>query len=430
MIFSMVFLTIICQTAYSHKDESLKSLLLNGNYQTVIDTLEGKFEREKLLSFSEFNILGTAYFHFMNFQKAIPNLYEASKLEPGNIQNLIMLGNCYSYAGNGIQAQLTYENVLNLDPLNKTAMISLAKVLMDLEEFNKASGAYHKLISADSTNAYFFSQLGLCELKQGEKDLAKINFEISLRLNETNSKTTLWLAKLYYNDKEYDKASILLKNGLSQNSKNKALNRMLADVFYKQDQFNQAILKYLSAITLGDTTADTFQKLGLSYYYLSFTNSYIITETRKLKLEEGIAALNKAIQKDENDPISSLYLGLCYKELEYHETAIIYFNETLNKIFPEYLEIVYSNLGSCYDETGEYAASIKTYKEALTYNPGKSILHFYLANIYDRYYEDKSVAVLYYHKFLNENKDADEKLIEFSQGRIDNLYKEASFWKK
>lgn len=308
-------------------------------------------------------------------------------------------------------------------------MINLGKILMDLDEYNQASELYKKLIVSDSTNAYFLSQLGICELKKGNKEFAKKILTESLQLNINDTKTALILAKLFYNDEQYFDAVNLLQEAIKVNSKNKALNKMLADVFYKSKRYNEAILKYLYCNTIGDTSLSIYQKLGMSYYYLSFTSSYINTETRDLKLQEGVEALKLAVQKDSNDPISYLYLGLCYKELSEDESAIINLEETLNKIFPDYLSEVYYNLGSCYDKVENYSNAIKTYKESLSYNPSRKIIYFYLANLYDRYYADKNVAVLYYQKFVDEDSEADENLVGYSLNRINALSQEAEFWK-
>ncbi|MCB9258564.1 MAG: tetratricopeptide repeat protein [Ignavibacteriales bacterium] len=431
LLFSLyVSLILFLPTATEGQtDADLKFLLSENKYQEVINILEEKFTKEDSLSFSEFNMLGNAYQRLMNYRKSITYLYKANILEPNNIQNLILLGNSYDASGDENSAKNTFKKILEIDSTNQISMINLGKILMDLDEYNQASELYKRLIISDSTNAYFLSQLGICELKKGNKEFAKKILTESLQLNINDTKTALILAKLFYNDEQYFDAVNLLQEAIKVNSKNKALNKMLADVFYKSKRYNEAILKYLYCNTIGDTSLSIYQKLGMSYYYLSFTSSYINTETRDLKLQEGVEALKLAVQKDSNDPISYLYLGLCYKELSEDESAIINLEETLNKIFPDYLSEVYYNLGSCYDKVENYSNAIKTYKESLSYNPSRKIIYFYLANLYDRYYADKNVAVLYYQKFVDEDIEADENLVGYSLNRINALSQEAEFWK-
>jgi tetratricopeptide (TPR) repeat protein len=428
-IIILILLLFYTNIVFAIENDSLKSLLVNGEYKTIVKILEEKLNKTDSLSFTEYNIIGNAYQNLMNYNKAITNFYKASKLNPNNIQNFILLGSCYDANGDEISAKLTFMKVLEIDSLNKIAMINLGKILIDIEEFNLAYNFYKKLIQNDSTNSYIFAQLGICELKMGNSEKAKIFFEKSIELHNTNSKIILMLAKLYYSENEYEKAKELLKSGLTQNSKNKQLNKMLADILYKEKLYNEAIIKYLYAITIDDTSANVYQKLGLSYYYLSFTNTYINSDVRELKLNEGIEALKTSMGKDTDDPVNPLYLGLCYKELAQNDTAIKYFEETLNKVFPEYLDEVYYNLGGSYDEIGNYIEAIKTYREALKFNPEKKVMYFFLANIYERYYADKNVAVLYYKKFVDESVAADEKLISYSLNRISTLTKENDFWR-
>ncbi|MFZ1289064.1 MAG: tetratricopeptide repeat protein [Melioribacteraceae bacterium] len=428
LVIILILLLFYTNIIFAQENDSLKSLLVTGEYNTIVKILEEKLTWEDSLTFFEYNILGNSYQRLMNFNKAIALLYEASKLQPSNIQNLILLGSCYDANGDEISAKLTFMKVLEIDSLNQIAMINLGKILIDIEEFNLASNFYKKLIQNDSTNSYFFAQLGMCELKKGNSEKAKVFFEKSTELHSANAKIILMLAKLYYNENELEKAKELLKFGLTHNSKNKQLNKMLADILYKEKLYNETIMKYLYAITINDTSANVYQKLGLSYYYLSFTNTYINSDVRSLKLREGINALLVAVDKDENDPTSFLYLGLCYKELEINDTAITYFEKTLNKIFPDYLSEVYMNMAGSFDEIGNYVNAIKSYKESLNYNLDKKIVNFYLANIYERYYSDKNVAVLYYKKFVDESVELDEKLINYSLERIKTLTKENNFW--
>lgn len=429
-LFCSTLLIALYQSNFAQENNEEKALSINSNYQEVINILEKKFTEEDSLSFSEYYILGNAYQRLMNYRRSITYLYKGRKLEPNNVQNLILLGNAYDVSGDENSAKRTFEKVLEIDSTNQIGMINLGKILMVLEEYKKASELYKKLVIWDSTNSYFLSLLGICELKKGNKELAKQIFSEALQINISDTKSALILAKLFYNDQEYLNAINLLQDALKVNSKNKSLNKMLADVFYKNKRYNEAIIKYLYCITIGDTSVSIYQKLGMSYYYLSFTSSYIDTETRDLKLREGVAALKIAVQKDPNNPISYLYLALCQKELGEDELAIINLEEILNKVFPAYLSEVYYNLGLCYDRIQNYGKAIKTYKESLSFNPSKKIIYFYLANLYDRYYADKNVAVLHYQKFVHEDEEADENLVGYSQNRINELSKKAKFWNK
>lgn len=428
LLISSALAVILFNHLLAQENLDIKSLIINGDEEEVINILEIKQNNKDTLNFTEYFSLGIAYQRRMNFQRAISAFSEAKKLEPQNIQNLLMLGSCYSANGNDNFAKFIFTEVLLVDSNNQNAKINLGRILLSMDEYKHASKIYESLVKSDSLNAYFYSQLGICNYRVGDNNSAIKNFEKSISLQNTNSKIILMLAKLYYDNKNYDKALEVLQYGTTHNYENKQLNKMIADVFYKKSKYHEAIIKYLYTTTIGDTSASIYQKLGMSYYYLSFTSSFINADIRTLKLNEGIKALNTAVSKDSDDPLNWLYMGLCHKELNEHDTAIKYFEETLNRVFPDYLGEVFYNLGASYDKVGKYVESIHAYKEAFSYKPEKQLINFYLANIYDRYYKDKSVAVLYYQKFVDESNDADENLIGYSLNRIKTLSQETNFW--
>ncbi|MCP5061159.1 MAG: tetratricopeptide repeat protein [Ignavibacteriae bacterium] len=430
ILYLLLILISFTNIILSQESKNVKSLLFSGEYQKVINILEKKLSEQDSLSFNEYNTLGVAYQRVMNFSNALSSFKKASKLKPDNIQNQLLIGNCYNSLGNNNLAKFTYQKILELDSVNLTAMVSLGKILIELDEFKNSSELYQKLILMDSTNSYFYSQLGICELKKNKKISAKKHFEKSIELNNNSSKTILRLAKLYYNDQEFDEAKRILQEGLSQNSQNKALNKMIAEVFYKKKQYEEAIIKYLYVISIGDTSTQTYQRLGLSYYYMSFTKNINNKEMKELKLNEAISAFTKSYQKNIDNSVTALYLGLCNKALDKHKTAIKYFEESLKKMFPDYIGEVYKNLAISNEQLTNYHDAIINYQKAIKYFPSNKLLTFYLASVYDRYYRDKSVAMPYYKKFLKNNNSNDIKLIEYARSRLEQLDKDVNFWGK
>jgi len=429
-LFIILFLFILSNTFWAQGENNIKSLLLNAEYQKVIDILGEKLNKQDSLSFQEYVSLGVAYQSLMNYQKALPMFHRAIILKEKNIRALMLIANANVFLGKSNIAKSYYKIILELDSTNLNAMINLGKTLIDLGEFNSASKLYKKMILSDTTNSYFYSQLGICELKKGNKNSAKIYFEESLKLNDSNTKTILRLAKLYYNDKQFDKAKEILQQGLSQNSRSKPLNKMIAEVYYKKKQYEEAIIKYLYLISVGDSTAQIYQKLGMSYYYFSFTKNVGSKKMRTMKLREGIAALEKSYRKENDDAVTALYLGLCHKTLEEYKTAVQYFEESLNKMFPSYIGEVYKNLAISDEQIKNYKDAILNYREAIKFLPEQKSLLFYLASVYDRYYKDKKIALRFYKKFLTDNGNADPKLIEYSKKRVKKLDKDINFWGK
>ena len=410
--------------------DNLSNLLYKGLYGDVIEILEEKLIATDSLSEDEYYNLGICYLKLMNYSKAIHIFNLLNKREPENTAYLIALGNSFTASENYHSAKIIFEKILKLDPTNLRALINLGKILIDSGEFSEATSVYKQLILVDSLNSYFYAQLGLCSYRINKTEMAEMNLKKSLSLGYTNPKIFLILSKIYFDEERLDKSAEVLKIGREFNPGSKKLTKMLADVHYKQKNYPECILEYLLTIALGDTTASTYQKLGMAYYYLSFTDSFINSESRDMKLNEGIAALKKAAKLRKNDPVNSLYLGLCFNELDSTESAVEYLEESLKNTLPDYLAEIYYHLGLSYDKQNKCVESIKSFKKSINSNPSKSIVYFHLANLYDRYYEDKTVAVLYYKKFISQNIEVDEKLIAYSETRINDLNRELEFWNR
>jgi tetratricopeptide (TPR) repeat protein len=410
------------------QNNDIIQLYNNEEYDKIVIILEEKLRNANSLSEKEYFYLGLSYHILMSYGNAIHNFEILSEFQPENIKYLLALGNSQSEFGDLNSARINYAKVLSIDSRNRIAMIRLGKTLIELNEFENAAVIYEKSINIDPQNSYFYYQLGLCKFRSGKISLAKMNFEKSISLNNLDPQIFLILSRIYFDEGELENSMEVLKKGLLVSPKNKRLNKRLADLLYHQNRYHEAILKYLYNITIGDTSSNIYQKLGMAYYYLSFTASFINSDIRNLKLFEGVKALKKAIKNDEKDPINFLYLGLCYKELDSNKLAIKYLQESLNKSIPDYLSEIYFNLGISYDKENKLVESIKAYQKSIRSNPSKSIVYFYLANLYDRYYQDKSVAVIYYQKFVKVRIDEDEKLVAYAEKRIEDLNRELKFW--
>ncbi len=424
------YIIVFSQLLFAQEDIELNKLLSSGKYQKIIQKLKDKNAKGIELNFDECKSLGIAYKKLMNFNNSIIFFVKAKELQPNNIELLSHLASSFSLSGNHLKAEETYYKILELDTNNITNRISLASEQYTLKKYDEAIENYTQLLEYDSTNAYFYFQLGLCKIKLNDSKKAQTYLSKSIKLNPNNQKAISLLARLFYNEEEYDKTIKVLQNALTNNAQNIQFNNLLADSFYKMRKYNEAIIKYLYVITLGDSSHTVFQKLGMTYYYLSFTSAYKKLKTRNLKLQEGIDALLKSYEIKNNNPMTTLYLGLCYKELDDYDNSIKYLEETLNFAYPDYLDQIYSNLGYAYSEKNQFKESIVSYKEALSFKPERKVLLYYLANVYDRYYADKSVALNYYRKFAKEAKDVDENLISYSLYRIKELTHEEDFWKK
>jgi len=423
----LILLVIINSTLYSQPDSVIKQLLLKGDFPTVVDSLENRIDLGVELSDDEKFDLALSYQRLMKHNKAINILVNASRKNSGNTHILLALGYSLKAIGKIYPAAGVFQEVVEKDSTNITARIELAKFNVDSGRYEKAKLIYEYLITKDSINAYYIAQLGYCLYKLKSVDDAEKQLQKAMFYEKNNPKSSLWLAKIYYDKEEYSKAVDIIKEGLNQNGMDLPLNKLGAEVLFKMKKYYSAATQYQALIDMGDSTSVNYQKLGLSIYSSITNKDSLDIEEKTKKLFKAIAALRRSLVEDESNPLTLTYIGFCYKEQENYEAAIEYFNQALNAMSPDYIDNVYTNLGASFELTGKLSEAIIAYNKSIEYGGEKVNIIFQLATVYDRYYEDKSVALAHYNKFLSSDKEKQEALIAYANQRIDELKEDIHF---
>lgn len=401
----------------NEKKSDIGLLLAKGKYKQIIETLTGKVKAGRKLTVDENYDLALAYNKFMDYNKAIHLLYNANKEAPERKDILFTLGRSYEAAGKTLAASYIYSEILNLDSTDVMAKMELAKTLLAQRSYHRAKKYFKDLTFFDSTNYYYFRQLGYCDYKLNKKEEALLNLRKAHILNKYDPLTALRLAKIYYDYKKFDDALNLLSQSLSLNSLNIPLTRLYAEILYKLKRYKSASVQFSQLLTLGDSTFSNFQRLGLSLYSTASVSD--TSDTTDMK--QAITMLKKSLRIEKQNPLSLLYLGLSYKSLNNFDEAIKYLNEALSSMIPDYIDNVYINLGASYEIVKKYRNAIKSYHSALDYNSESSVATLRLATLYDKLYKDKSVALAYYKKYLRSKNNKDKRLIDYANERIDKL---------
>ena len=303
---------------------------------------------------------------------------------------------------------------MEIDSLNQVAAISLGSIYLEENEFTKADSLFKILILQDSSNSYFYKQLGVCAVKLDDEENAIFYFHKSLDLNPRDVQVLLQLSQLYYLQEHLDSAAVIVNQGLELFPDNLNLIKRNAEITFKQKRYKDAIESFEKVILRENASALTYKKLGMSYFFEG--NSTL-----------SVVNLLRSFGKDKTDPLTCFYIGLCYKDLNLYEKAILFLDKSIELAIPDYLADVYTHLASSREHEKQFYESIQAYRDALEYEPTKKAVTFYLASVYDQYYKDREIPLIYYQKFLRENKDADKKLIDYAESRIKVLRRELHF---
>ncbi len=429
-IIIILSILIICSLPlYSNPNENkeIEKLLLRGKYHEVIALLEQKQSEGLELSAEEYFNLGLSYQRLLNSSKALKVLLEANRIESQNPAYQMALANAFLRTGQKLFALGIYRDVVNIDSGNVGAWIEIGNILLEQGNNIEAEAVYNYLIRLDPSNDYFFRQLGYCQYKQKKKEDAIKSYIRSLEIDSLNTSSLLQLSKIYFKYEDYEKAYDLIRRGLSASAFNLPLNRLGAEVLFKMQLYEMAAVQYTLLIDAGDTNSAVYQKLGFCNYFAAEKLYAIDSSAGRNKMLEAVYALEESRRLEWENPLTSLYLGICFKELEEYGKAITYLEETLNLLYPDYISDVYIHLGAAYEKERKYQESITAYQEALGYNPSNNSILFQLAAVYDQYYADREVPLIYYRLFVNRGGDENPILKNYAQSRISSLIEELHF---
>lgn len=165
-------------------------------------------------------------------------------------------------------------------------------------------------------------------------------------------------------------------------------NEKLAD-YYKE--------KYTSTYD----EADFEKAMGyLDRQLASRENCYYLVEKGRLymsayRLEEAMAAFEKALTYEPGDWASHNNLGCCYKYLGQFEKAIQCLEKAVECMGKGKSVLPYSNMADCYEAMGDYRKAIWCYEEDLKMFPDKKTLRKEIGLLY-QYLEDYDNALKYF----------------------------------
>ena len=429
IVLFLLFATIILpQTS---DENAIQKLMLQSKYAQVISFLENKETNSEELSYSEQFYLAISYQRLVNHNKAIRILSFMSKKNNDDVNTLFAMGESYRALGNDRAAIGIYSKVIEKDSSNIIARIELAKLHIEMKNYDSATNIYNYLVLQDSSNAYYLREFGYSLYKLDSNKEAGKYLRKSLMVNKYDPKTALWLAKIFYDNEQYGESLNLINESLNYNPVYIPLNKLKAETLYKMQLYNSAAVQYQNLIILDDSTSTVFQKLGLCLYSSVAAQDSLAENEKVGKIKEAIEAFEKSnILDNFTNPLTLTYLGFCFKTLERYTTAIVYLEKALSAMTPDYIDRVYSNLGASYERTNNYSEAIKAFSKSLDYSNENPSTIFRLAAVYDRFYEDKSVALAYYKKYLKKVDSLNDETTEYSESRIEKLEEYLHFRRK
>lgn len=284
---------------------------------------------------------------------------------------------------------------------------------------------YYSNITDTSSGYYLLQKCGDCNYMLNNFVIADSFYNQAYLINK-EPRLIIKLAKTKTAIGRTDVALQVIEDGIKLYPDNMQLLKYGVEINFNKGEYITVINHVLKSESLGDTSFNNFVKAGISYYYIAGEN--VSRETNQ-KYNEAVTYLKKAIEKESGEPLVWYYLGLSYQGTDSLENALEAFNTAEELFYPSYTDDLYFRTGKVYEQLGQNTAAIKYYVKAKNKNPGRSVILFYLANLYDKYYSDPTVAFNNYSLFTKRFPEADSSLLEYANNRIEDLRERIHFYK-
>jgi len=165
--------------------------------------LADKFKSDDFLTK---DIIATIYLQLSNKEKAIEMFNQAISFakRPEDNKNVVSayfnLYNIYLENGENSKAFTMISNVLELDSMNREALLQLAKHYEGINDYDNALIMYNKLVEIEPTNTDILFNQGVLFSKNKSTEKAIQNFKKIIEINP-NDEETIYFLTVFYNEK-------------------------------------------------------------------------------------------------------------------------------------------------------------------------------------------------------------------------------------
>jgi tetratricopeptide (TPR) repeat protein len=263
------------------------------------------------------------------------------------------LGKIYAAEGNYPASVNAFETAGALRPDSTSALIDLSIAYFHIDAYSKGIEPLQRVLAADAKNPTAHHMLGKTYFMMGEFDKAARELEQTLKLTPSDYDAEYTLGLCYLKQKNVAQAKQLYE-GMADRMGNRPALRVLIGRAYRETGFlAESIEEFKKAIALDPKFPRVHYYLGLTYLYKDgaaripdateefkvelaanpeeyFANFYLgILYIMDRKFEPAIALLEKATQKQPNNPDPYFHLGQAYQGAGRHKDAIEVLQKTI-----------------------------------------------------------------------------------------------------
>ncbi len=328
----------------------------------------------------------TALFRFHDAELLFLRAWRSDTTNPVFMNELAGL---YQQSGDLKQGIRWYRKILKLNPGNEYAILKLAALYTQTEEYKESLNLLLPLFIRDSASFYLLKQIAFAYHELKTPDSALIFYTRAHIINPSDPGVMVKIANLLMQRKAYDPALAVTAGYMKQNPSVYQVQRLNAYAAYMLKDYPGSVERFRQAIVLGDPSKFTMKYMGLSFYKLE-------------KYDSAAPFFRKAFDLDTTDAEACFYYGVSASRSFNPDTGLCYLHKTLELVLPpgDFLRSIYSELAGAYTLAGKPDTALEILIRAHEADPGDSIIVFKIAYQYDYYLRKPAEALPYYEKFV------------------------------
>lgn len=372
------------QLIYCADMNTVYSQLYSGDVNAAIMQLE-EMSNEETANKEIYAALAHAYTLVSEDQKAIGVYEKLNTLDPNSVEPLFMLSKLFMKQGQITQSKTLAGDGLKRDPLHKGLIDLAARISYEENDYPGAYSYYSKLIDMNINVGRYYHLRARCGVKMDSIDLAVSDFEQALRRSPANQQIVYEHAYCLYAAGRIPEATNLIERESERFGGTAKYERLKGNIYHKTGDHSKALNSYTLALSRGPANAYLLKLIGICHYELG-------------AFDKSETFLSQSILFDGGDPVAFHYLGKSAMETGDHLRAVDCFNVAIKRSQPSFIDDLYIKMAQCYEKEEKPILAIRACRKGLEVSPENPHLIYLLANIYDDYYLDKSVALAHYEK--------------------------------
>ena len=365
------------------------------------------------------------------YDRAIDDLNQAIRLDPGNAGAYVDRGRVYMDKGDSDRAIADYNQALRLNPNFARAYNNRGVAYYNKKDYDRAIADYTQAIRLDP-HAVAYNNRGIDYANKKDYDRAIADYTQAIRLDPNYASAYTGRGNAYSDGKrDYNRAIADYTQAIRLNPNYVAAYNNRGNAYLNKNDYDRAIADYTQAIRLDPNHASAYNGRGNAYNdgkrdydraiadytqairldpnYASAYRNRALAYERKRDYDRAIADYTQAIRLDPNYAAAYRNRGLAYNDGKRdYDRAIADYTQAI-RLDPNYA-VAYNSRGNAYnDGKRDYDRAIADYTQAIRLDPNYALAYINRALAYERK-RDWDRAIADYTSALRINpKDANAK---------------------